>query len=85
MNCFDCATDALRPVQPVAVAACARCGAGICRTHLHVSSDPLPGVPSSSALAPEARRLTCDVCYTAERAAGPAHKQYAARTSDSRS
>ncbi|MEJ8662112.1 DUF2180 family protein [Streptomyces halotolerans] len=69
MNCFDCATNALRPVQAVAVAACARCGAGMCRTHLHVTSDPPPGAPGSSAPAPEARRLTCDVCYAAERAA----------------
>ncbi|WP_351235578.1 DUF2180 family protein [Streptomyces sp. NPDC002133] len=68
MNCFDCATNALRPVQAVAVAACARCGAGMCRTHVHITSDPLPGVPNPPPR-PEARRLTCDVCHTAERAA----------------
>ncbi|MFD7231231.1 MULTISPECIES: DUF2180 family protein [Streptomyces] len=68
MHCYDCATDALRPVQAVAVATCARCGAGVCRTHLHVTSDPVPGVPNPPPR-PEARRLTCGVCYSAESAA----------------
>ncbi|MEI5009015.1 DUF2180 family protein [Streptomyces sp. PmtA] len=69
MNCFDCATNALRPVQSVAVAACARCGAGMCRTHLHVTSEALPGGSNASPQVPEARRMTCDVCNAAERAA----------------
>ncbi|MFI9616828.1 DUF2180 family protein [Streptomyces sp. NPDC052023] len=68
MNCYDCATNALQPVQAVAVASCARCGAGMCRTHLHVTSESVPGVPNPPPR-PEARRLTCDVCFAAERAA----------------
>lgn len=69
MNCFDCRPDALRPVPTAALAVCARCGAGICGTHVHLSADPLPAPAGSSAPPAEARRLTCGVCYTAERAA----------------
>ncbi|MGW1544656.1 DUF2180 family protein [Streptomyces sp. NPDC002309] len=66
MHCYDCAADALRPVQSSAVAVCARCGAGMCSGHLIVSRVPIPG---ASAQVPEARRLTCDICFEAERAA----------------
>jgi hypothetical protein len=73
MNCFDCAVETrastVVPSPASAVAICARCGAGICGTHLHVTSDPIPGPSDSSTPVPEARRLTCGVCYEAEHAA----------------
>lgn len=68
MHCYDCAADALRPVQSSAVAVCARCGAGMCSGHLNVSRVPVDGTAGSSAQLPEARRLTCGICSEAERA-----------------
>ncbi|MFJ4466518.1 DUF2180 family protein [Streptomyces sp. NPDC089424] len=68
MNCYDCAADALRPVQSPAVAVCARCGAGMCSGHLHATRVPVPGAAGVSAQAPDARRLTCGICYEAEQA-----------------
>ena len=73
MDCFDCSVPrqagTVIPRPPNALAVCARCGAGICGKHLHVTADPLPGPPDSSVSLPEARRLTCGVCYEAEGAA----------------
>ncbi|MEU6342883.1 hypothetical protein ABZ883_18310 [Streptomyces sp. NPDC046977] len=75
MQCYDCvlesrATTVAVTLDPaIAVAACARCGAGICGGHLHVSGAPVTGHAGASAPAVEARRLTCGVCYAAERAA----------------
>ncbi|AVH60728.1 DUF2180 domain-containing protein [Streptomyces dengpaensis] len=73
MHCFDCVLESRASTVPaspaVAAAVCARCGAGICGRHAHVTSDPLPGPPISSTPMPEARRLTCELCYEAERAA----------------
>ncbi|POX58765.1 hypothetical protein C3492_35890 [Streptomyces sp. Ru62] len=73
MNCFDCTrayqagTTNISP-DP-AVAACARCGAGVCGRHAHVTPDPLALASGSGTASPSARRITCDVCHPAESAA----------------
>ncbi|MEU1199914.1 DUF2180 family protein [Streptomyces sp. NPDC005813] len=77
MNCFDCMVETPRasttvPSPASAVGVCSRCGAGICGTHLHVTSESLSSAPDTSRASPAARRLTCSVCYEAEQAADQA-------------
>lgn len=65
MNCYDC------PAQHdsgVAVAVCSRCGAGLCRDHVHVAPQTVHEAAGTGVYThtPDARRLTCSVCHEAE-------------------
>ncbi|MFJ8932885.1 MULTISPECIES: DUF2180 family protein [unclassified Streptomyces] len=65
MNCYDCA-QAERTVP--AVAACHRCGVGVCSEHVTLTSGPVHrttgmGLSDSPHLA---RQASCPVCHRAE-------------------
>nr|WP_184967991.1 DUF2180 family protein [Streptomyces echinatus] len=72
MHCFDCLLESqpglVVPSPAVAAGVCARCGAGICGRHAHVTKPPISTSSGGSEPAPEARRLTCSTCYEAESA-----------------
>ncbi len=68
MNCLECAADA-GPVPAVAV--CGRCGAGLCRDHLHEGEEVLTmmvPIARTVPVEPLARRLRCAKCEAAEKA-----------------
>ena len=67
MNCYECnqldrATDA--------VAVCNVCGAAVCPEHVHSEPVQMRGPPQPGKVihSRPARRLTCPVCRTAEKA-----------------
>lgn len=65
MKCFDCMS---RQESTVAVAACTRCGAGLCLDHAHVSPQTVHESAGTGrgAHSPDARRFTCGLCHEAE-------------------
>ncbi|MET9031670.1 DUF2180 family protein [Streptomyces mirabilis] len=63
MNCYDC------PGTPgPAVAVCIRCGAGLCRKHVHESHPPTQDITGTGRATHEkpARHITCGSCRAAE-------------------
>ncbi len=68
MNCLECAEA---DSTTAAVAVCGRCGAGLCRDHLHEGGET-PTVTAPIArqvpVEPLARRVRCMKCESAEQA-----------------
>lgn len=68
MNCLECAQA---DGTTAAVAVCGRCGAGLCREHLHEGGEALTvmaPIARQVAVEPLARRLRCEKCEAAEKA-----------------
>jgi hypothetical protein len=72
VKCLDCEREyevGVTNIGPAdAMAACARCGAGVCGRHLNATRESVD-TESGPSSGPLARRITCGVCYPAEFAA----------------
>ncbi len=68
MNCLECVRG---DRTTTAVAVCGRCGAGLCRDHLHEGGETLTvmaPIARQVPVEPLARRLRCAECESAEKA-----------------
>ncbi|MFB8000437.1 DUF2180 family protein [Streptomyces sp. NPDC056002] len=64
MNCYDCPESSPNP----AVAVCVRCGAAVCRAHLHAGRALATEVIGTGRATHSTaqRHITCATCHTAE-------------------